>query len=104
MKKLPASQLFTERITRLAIDPNKEDCQSLPAILGAGDWTIHRASSFREATTLMHESVPDSCVARENFRFREAEGPRSHPPVVVVSRKPDGRLCHLEEDAVAAAA
>jgi hypothetical protein len=84
MKKLPASQLLTERITFLAIDPDKEDCQSLLALLGAGDWNIHGASSFREATTLMHESVPDLIHC-------QAEGQRSHPSVVVVSRKPDER-------------
>ena len=99
MKKLPASQLLTERITLLAVDPFKEDCQSLLAILGAGDWRIQGASSFREATTLMLESVPDLILCEKDLPdgswedvFREAEGQRSHPPVVVVSRNADERL------------
>lgn len=99
MQKLPASQLFSERITLLAVDPDKEDCQSLLAILSVGDWTIHGASSFREATTLMHESVPDLILCEKDLPdgswkdvFREAEGQRSHPPVVVVSRNADERL------------
>jgi len=99
MQKLPASEYFTEKITLLAVDPNGEDCQSLLAILSASEWTIQRASSFREATILMHESVPDLIVCERDLPdgswkdvFREAEGERNHPPVVVVSRNADERL------------
>jgi len=99
MKKLPASQLLTERITLLAVDPDKEDCQSLPAILSSDIWRILGASSLREATTLMHESVPDLILCERDLPdgswkdvFREAEGQNSHPPVVVVSRNADERL------------
>jgi DNA-binding NtrC family response regulator len=99
MKKLPASQLLTERISLLAVDSNKDDCQSLLAILGSTGTRIHWASSFREATTLMHQSVPDLILCERDLPdgtwkdvFRKAEGMRPRPPVVVVSRKPDERL------------
>jgi len=98
MKKLPASQLPAERITLLAIEPNQDDCQSLLAVLAA-DTRIRWASSFREATTLMHQSVPDLVLCDRDLPdgtwkdvFREAEGMRPRPAVVVVSRKPDERL------------
>ena len=96
MKELPATPLPTERITLLAIDPGKEDCQSLLAILGPGDWRVLGASSFREATALMHESLPDLILCAKDLPdgswkdiFREAEGHTGRPPVVVVSRNPD---------------
>ena len=99
MKKLPASQLRTERITLLAVDPDKEDCQSLLTIPGAGEWRILGASSLREATTLMHESVPDLILCAKDLPdgswkdvFREAERQPRRLPVVVVSRNPDERL------------
>jgi DNA-binding response OmpR family regulator len=99
MKKLPASQPPAETITLLVVDPNPEDCQSLLAILSSADWRVHRASSFREATTLLHESVPDLVLCEKDLPdgtwrdvFRAAEGQPGCPAVVVVSRKSDERL------------
>ena len=88
MKKLPASQIPTERITLLAVDPIKEDYQSLLTILSSADWRVHWASSFREATTLMHESVPDLVLCEKDLPdgtwkdvFRAAEGRLVVPPL-----------------------
>jgi DNA-binding response OmpR family regulator len=99
MQELPASQLLTERITLLAVDPNEEDCQSLLHILGAEGWKIRGASSLRETITLLHESVPDLILCERELPdgswkdvFRQTERLRCRPPVVVVSRKPDERL------------
>jgi two-component system KDP operon response regulator KdpE len=99
MQELPASQLFKERITLLAVDPNKENCQLLLAILGAEDWNIQGASSLRETTTLLDESVPDLILCERDLPdgnwkdvLHEAEGQRNRPPVVVVSRNADERL------------
>ncbi|HTP88011.1 MAG TPA: response regulator [Bryobacteraceae bacterium] len=98
MKKLPASPIPPERITLLAIDPHKDDCQTLLSILGDGDWNIRGASSLREATTLMNESVPDLILCERELPdgswkdvFCMLAG-RRRPPVVVVSRKADERL------------
>ena len=98
MKKLPASQLPPERISLLAIDPDREDCQLLLDILGDGDWNIHGASSLREATALLNESVPDLILCERDLPdgtwrdvFRRLVGQR-RPPVVVVSRNADERL------------
>jgi len=99
MKKLPASQIPAETITLLVVDPYKEDYQSLLAILSSVDWRVHRASSFREATILLHESVPDLVLCEKDLPdgtwkdvFRAAEGQPGCPAVVVVSRKSDERL------------
>ena len=99
VKKLPASQTPAVGITLLAIDPEKEDCRSLPAALASLETLVLQASSFREAIALMHQSLPDLILCERDLPdgtwqeiVREAEGMRPRPAVVVVSRKPDERL------------
>jgi len=98
-QKLPASQNLSETITLLAIDPNQEDFHSLLRILGTDGWNIRGASSLREATTLMNESLPDLILCEKDLSdgtwkdvFREAERLRRHTRFVVVSRHADERL------------
>lgn len=98
VKKLPASQTLPEKTTLLTIDPYTEDRQSLLEILGDGQWNILGASSLREATIIMSQSLPDIVLCERELPdgswkdvFREPEG-LSRPAVVVVSRNADERL------------
>lgn len=99
MKKLPATAPSNNTITLLAVSPDKADCQSLKRILDKTRWTIHEASTYREATRLIRESGPTLILCERDLPdgswkdvFREAEVLRNPPPVVVASRQADERL------------
>jgi len=99
MKKVPASVPANEQFTLLAISPETGDCHSLAEILESSRWTIHEASSYREATRLIRESDPNVILCERDLPdgswkdvFREAVALRNAPPVVVVSRQADERL------------
>jgi len=99
MKKIPVPVPFTEKITLLAVSPDQGDCVSLERILDRSRWTIHRASSYREATRLIRESNPSLILCERDLPdgswkdvFRTAAGLGAPPTVVVVSRQADERL------------
>jgi DNA-binding response OmpR family regulator len=99
MKKLPATVPSNTKVTLLAISPDRADCQSLERILDKTRWTIHGASTYREATRLIRESGPSLILCERDLPdgswkdvFREAGVLRNPPPVVVASRQADERL------------
>jgi|SRR5579884_2027949 len=99
MQNIPATNLSKSKITLLAITPDRGDCQSLTQILDDARWTVHEASSYREATRLIHESDPDVIVCERDLPdgswkdvFREAVAVGNAAPVVVVSRQADDRF------------
>jgi DNA-binding response OmpR family regulator len=94
-----ASLPTNQKITLLAISPDKGDRQSLESILDLSSWSIQGAASYREATRLIRESGPSLILCERDLPdgswkdvFREAGGLRNPPPVVVVSRQADERL------------
>ena len=92
------NQPANQKITLLAVSPERGDCQSLERILDISRWSIQGASSYREATRLIWEN-PSLILCERDLPdggwkdvFREAGVLRNPPPVVVVSRQADERL------------